>query len=256
MANDSRRVALITGGARGIGWSTALQLLTDGWYVAVFDRDPGNSPAAQHGGNALEIHTVDVRDRSAVRAAVDRVAGHWGHIDALVTSAGVQRHSPFENISEEDWDFVFSVNLGGAVAAMQAVAHHMLQRSRGSIVNISSITGFRGAPGRAPYAASKAAIISITKTAAVEWASRGIRVNAVAPGYIETDLVREFVTAGRIDTNPIQLRTPQMRMGNPDEIAQGICFLLSDGASYITGHTLVADGGFLADYGVPFNSPK
>jgi 3-oxoacyl-[acyl-carrier protein] reductase len=256
MAEVASRVALVTGGARGIGWHTAERLLTDGWRVAVADLDPAGGPAEASQASGLRILKLDVRDEAAVRSTVEDVVAEWGRIDGLVTSAGVQRHSPFEDISAEDWSFVLSVNFSGVVVAMQAAAQHMLRQRSGAIVNISSVAGFRGAPGRAPYAATKAAIISVTKTAAVEWATRGVRVNAVAPGYVETDMVAEFVGSGRLDPKPILARTPQGRMAQPAEVASVIAFLLSDDASYVTGQILGVDGGFLADYGVPFSPPR
>jgi 3-oxoacyl-[acyl-carrier protein] reductase len=256
MSVDASRVAFVTGGARGIGWSTAKRLLDEGWRVAVADLDPAAIPHDAPSDDRLERVALDVRDRRAFEAAVDRVIGRWEKIDALVASAGVQRHSPFEHISEDDWRFVWSVNIDGTINAMQVIGRHMLARSSGAIVNIASVAGFRGAPGRAPYAASKAAIISLTQTAAVEWATRGVRVNAVAPGYVETDMVRSFVAAGRLDPQPILQRTPYRRMAEPEEIAGAICFLLSDAASYVTGQTIAVDGGFLADYGVPFSPPR
>jgi 3-oxoacyl-[acyl-carrier protein] reductase len=132
----------------------------------------------------------------------------------------------------------------------------MLERGSGAIVNLSSVAGARGAAGRAAYAASKAAIVSLTRTAAVEWAARGVRVNAVAPGYVETDLVASFVAAGRLDLAPVLSRTPAGRLAAPAEIAKAIRFLASSDASYINGQVLFVDGGFEADYGVPFAPPK
>ena len=123
-------------------------------------------------------------------------------------------------------------------------------------MNVASVAAMRGAAGRAAYAASKAAIVSLTKTAAVEWAARGVRVNAVAPGYVETDLIANFVAAGRLDLSPVVARTPAGRLATPAEIAKAIRFLASDDASFMNGHVLAVDGGFLADYGVPFSPPK
>ncbi len=132
----------------------------------------------------------------------------------------------------------------------------MLAEGAGAIVNVASVAAARGAAGRAAYAASKAAIVSLTKTAAVEWAARGVRVNAVAPGYVETDLIATFVAAGRLDLSPVIARTPQGRLAQPAEVAKAIRFLASDDATYVTGHVLYVDGGFIADYGVPFAPPK
>jgi 3-oxoacyl-[acyl-carrier protein] reductase len=181
---------------------------------------------------------------------------HWGRLDALVNNAGIQRHGPLETLPFENWKAVLDVNLNGAFSCLQIAGPHMLEQGSGAIVNVASVAAMRGAAGRAAYAASKAAIVSLTRTAAVEWASRGVRVNAVAPGYVETDLIATFVAAGRLDLSPVVERTPARRLATPAEIAKAIRFLASDDASYVNGHVLSVDGGFLADYGVPFSPPK
>jgi 3-oxoacyl-[acyl-carrier protein] reductase len=250
-------VAFVTGGARGIGWATAAEFLERGWRVTVADLDgpAAGRRAEDHPGRVLAL-TLDVRDRAAVDAAFAQSLDHWGRLDALINNAGIQRHAPLEALAWEDWNAVLAVNLHGAFHCLQAAGRHMLARGAGAIVNVASVTAGRGAPGRAPYAASKAAIVSLTRSAAVEWAARGVRVNAVAPGYVETDLIRSFVAEGRLDLAPALARTPAGRLAAPQEIAKAICFLASGEASYVTGHVLFVDGGFEADYGVPFSPPK
>jgi 3-oxoacyl-[acyl-carrier protein] reductase len=144
-----------------------------------------------------------------------------------------------------------NVNLYGVLRCMQIAGRYMMAAHRGSIVNITSVAAERGAAGRAPYVASKAAVIGLTKTAAVEWAHTGVRVNAVGPGYVDTPLLRSHIEQGDLDLDPILSRIPLARLANPREIASVIRFLGSDEASYITGQALFVDGGFLADYGVP-----
>ena len=180
----------------------------------------------------------------------------WGRLDALVNNAGIQRHAPLESLAPQDWLAVLNVNLHGTFNCLQAAATYHVAQGSGAIVNLASVAATRGAPGRAPYAASKAAIVSLTKTAAVEWSARGVRVNAVAPGYVETDLVRTAIADGRISLDPIVARIPAGRLATPSEIASTIVFLCSDAASYISGHVLHVDGGFEADYGVPSRQPK
>jgi 3-oxoacyl-[acyl-carrier protein] reductase len=255
--NDAAKVVLVTGGARGIGWATAEAFIAAGWKVALGDID-GTESARR--AEAFPQHTLplslDVTDRAAVEKAFAEVLGRWGRLDALVNNAGIQRHAPLESLAAEDWLAVLNVNLHGTFNCLQAAANIMLPRGSGAIVNLASVAATRGAPGRAAYAASKAAIVSLTKTAAVEWSARGVRVNAVAPGYTETDLVRTAIAEGRISLDPIVARIPAGRLAMPSEIASSVVFLCSDSASYITGHVLHVDGGFEADYGVPFSQPK
>ena len=251
-----RKVVFITGGARGIGWSAAEEFLQQGWCVTIGDIDaPGVGQRKGDPGRMLTL-PLDVSDRGAVARAFGTSLAHWGRLDALVNNAGIQRHGRLETLAPESWQVVLDVNLHGTFHCLQAAAGHMLERGSGSIVNLASVAAVRGAPGRAAYAASKAAIVSLTRTAAVEWAARGVRVNAVAPGYVETDLVSSFVAEARLDLAPVLAHTPAGRLAAPAEIAKAICFLASADASYITGQVLFVDGGFEADYGVPFSVPN
>lgn len=252
-----RNVVFITGGARGIGWATAEEFLRHGWSVTIADLDTeeGRRRSAAH-PHDVQALTLDVTDPDAVETAFDAAIKRWGHIDALVNNAGIQRHGALEWLPRESWSAVLDVNLNGTFHCLQVGARHMLERGSGAIVNLSSVAGARGAAGRAAYAASKAAIVSLTRTAAVEWAARSVRVNAVAPGYVETDLVASFVAAGRLDLAPVLSRTPAGRLAAPAEIAKAIRFLASSDASYINGQVLFVDGGFEADYGVPFAPQK
>lgn len=255
--SDKSRVVLITGGARGIGWATAEAFVEADWKVALADIDSREvAKRAEKYPQQIFPFGLDVTDRGEVNKRFAEVLDRWGRLDGLVNNAGIQRHAPLESLAAEDWLAVLNVNLHGTFNCLQAAANIMLPRGSGAIVNLASVAATRGAPGRAPYAVSKAAIVSLTKTAAVEWSARGVRVNAVAPGYTETDLVRTAIAEGRISLDPIVARIPAGRLATPSEIAGSIVFLCSDAASYITGHVLHVDGGFEADYGVPFSQPK
>jgi 3-oxoacyl-[acyl-carrier protein] reductase len=256
MSSEARSV-LITGAARGIGWASAEVFVEKGWKVTIGDVDAAEAKkrAAAHPAHMLAL-PLDVTDPSSIDAAFASHLVKWGGLDALVNNAGIQRHAPLAELSFENWRAVLGINLDGSFRCLQAAAKIMLPRGSGAIVNLASVAATRGAAGRAPYAASKAAIVSLTKTAAVEWAALGLRVNAVAPGYVETDLVRNVIKEGRLDVGPILERTPQRRLADPAEIAKVIFFLCSDEASYVNGHVFHVDGGFEADYGVPFFPPK
>jgi len=256
---DASPVALVTGGASGIGWATAQEFLRAGYRVVIGDlnheRVAGLSLPAEINAKPEAI-ALDVCDQASVDQAVAEVVRRHGRIDILVNSAGIQRHSPLADLDWAAWNAVMDVNLNGALRCLTTVGKQMLAQGKGSIVNIVSVAAERGAAGRASYAAAKAALVSITRTAAVEWAARGVRVNAVGPGYVATELVESFVKSGRLNLQPVMDRTPMGRMATPQEIAKVIRFLASDDAAYITGHVLYADGGFLADYGVPAAPPK
>lgn len=251
------KAVLITGAARGIGWATAELFAQKGWNVTIGDVDiaEARKRAAAFPDRMLAL-PLDVTDATSVAAAFESALKHWGRLDALVNNAGIQRHAPLASLSFENWSAVLDINLNGCFRCLQAAAKIMLPQASGAIVNLASVAATRGAAGRAAYAASKAAIASLTKTAAVEWAALGLRVNAVAPGYVETDLVRNVIAEGRLDVQPIIDRTPARRLADPTEIAKAIFFLCSDDASYVNGHVFHVDGGFEADYGVPFFPPK
>lgn len=251
------KAVLITGAARGIGWATAELFVQRGWNVTIGDVDiaEARKRASVYPERMLAL-PLDVTDSASIDAAFAAGLANWGRLDALVNNAGIQRHAPLAELSFENWSAVLDINLNGCFRCLQAAARTMLPQGSGAIVNLASVAATRGAAGRAPYAASKAAIVSLTKTAAVEWAALGLRVNAVAPGYVETDLVRNVIAEGRLDVGPILDRTPARRLADPTEIAKAIYFLCSEDASYVNGHVFHVDGGFEADYGVPFFPPK
>jgi NAD(P)-dependent dehydrogenase (short-subunit alcohol dehydrogenase family) len=245
-AAAGRRV-LITGAGAGIGAATARHLVSKGWRVAIFDRD--GAAARRTSEEIGAAHTLwqdgDVLDEDSVAGVLDKMDHAWGGIDDLVNNAGTFHHGPLLDLSLEHWRQVFDVNLMAPIMISNAAVRRM--KSAGAIVNVSSVLGQVSAPTRGPYCVSKSALISLTKMQAIEWAERGIRVNAIAPGYIMNEPVRALAAAGSFDLKAIERRTPMGRLGTEQEVAEGIAFLLAPGqAGYITGHTLEVNGGWTA----------
>jgi NAD(P)-dependent dehydrogenase (short-subunit alcohol dehydrogenase family) len=242
------KCALVTGAFGGLGRHFALTLVRAGARVGLVGRrvPAGEALAAEirAAGGKVAVHAMDVTDPHSVQAAVDAVVAELGPLDVLVNNAGVAVTKPFLEVTEQDWNDVVEVNLNGAWRVAQCVARHMRDARRGgSIVNIASITGLRVAGAISAYVASKAGLIQLTQAMALELARYGIRVNALAPGYIETDINRDFFAseAGQA----LIKRIPQRRIGKPEELDGPLLLLASDAASYMTGSVIVADGGHL-----------
>ena len=238
------RVALITGSARGIGRATALAFAAEGAQVIVCDMDAagGEQTAADirtAGGRALFVQ-VDVTDRASVDALVQAAQAHFGRIDVLVNNAGVLRDRSLLKMTEQDFDFVINVNLKGVFNCTQAVAPLLAAQGSGVILNASSVVGVSGNYGQTNYVASKAGVIGMTKVWARELGPKGVRVNAVAPGFISTEML-----AGIPDKvmEELKAKISLRRLGQPEDIANAYVFLASDEAAYITGHVLHVDGG-------------
>ena len=239
--------ALVTGSSRGIGRALAVELAREGWAVCVNYLE--HREAAEdlvrllraEGWEAIAVR-ADVSDRDAVEAMVRTAQAELGPIELLVNNAGISYQGLFQDTSNEIWDRTLAVNLTGARNAAQAVLPHMLSEKRGCIVNISSMWGLRGASCEVAYACSKAAIIGLTRSLALELAPSGIRVNCVAPGCIETDMVRVL---GEETRAMLVEETPLGRLGTPEDIAHAVAFFASEKASFLTGQVLTADGGFI-----------
>ncbi len=240
----SGQVALVTGGSRGIGLGIARSLAEGGARVAVVARDEerANRAASSLPGEGHRGYAADVADSAAVNALVKGVEDDLGGLDILVNNAGVTRDNVLMRLKDEDWDAVVDTNLRGAFNTTRAASRPMMKRRSGRIVNISSVVGITGNKGQANYAASKAGLIGLTKATAKELASRGILVNAVAPGYIETDMTSDLPDAAR-ETLLSQIALG--RLGTADDIASVVRFLVGPGAGYITGQVMVVDGGMV-----------
>ncbi|HET7428291.1 MAG TPA: 3-oxoacyl-[acyl-carrier-protein] reductase [Gaiellales bacterium] len=239
------KVALVTGGSRGIGAAICAELGAAGATVVVnYVRDQSAAAAVcdrvRESGGRAEAVQGDVSTAEGAAALVSQVESDVGPIDILVNNAGITRDDLIMRLSEEDWHTVIDTNLGGAFFTCRALSRPMLKRRAGAIVNISSIVGVHGNAGQTNYAASKAGLIGLTKSLAKELGGRGIRVNAIAPGYIATELTDALPEEAR---SAILGNTPLGRLGEPDDVARAVRFLVSDAAGFITGDVLAVDGG-------------
>lgn len=237
------RVALVTGSTRGIGRAIAGALASSGARVAVVGRnlDKATEVAREIGAEARGF-ACDVSDSASVTALVADVEAAFGGIDILVNNAGITRDNLVMRLKDEDWDAVMNANLRGAFVAIRAASRGMMKKRSGRIINMASVVGLNGNKGQSNYSASKAGLIALTKSVAKELGSRNILVNAIAPGFIETEMTDAMTPEARSALNGI---IPLERLGKPDDIAAAVVFLASDHASYITGQVIVIDGGMV-----------
>ena len=241
------KTAIITGASRGIGRAEAIQLARDGFSVCInclerMDLAQELSEKLQKEGCSAMAFQADVSMKNEVDAMVEAVHARFGPVDVLVNNAGIAEQCQIQDIREELWDKIFAVNVKGVLNTVQAVLPDMLHRKRGCIINTSSIWGMHGASCESVYSSSKHAVIGLTKSMAAELALSGIRVNCVAPGVIDTDMVKVL---GDETLRDLADNTPIGRLGKPEDIAAAVSYLASDGASFVTGQVLTCDGGFI-----------
>ncbi|MDT9023890.1 3-oxoacyl-[acyl-carrier-protein] reductase [Rossellomorea yichunensis] len=245
--NLEGKVALVTGASRGIGREIALELAREGCNIAVNysgSEAKANEVVDEIKGLGREAIAVqcNVSDSDAVQAMVKETIGQFGSVDILVNNAGITRDNLLMRMKEAEWDDVININLKGVFLCTKAVTRQMMKQRSGRIINISSIVGVSGNPGQANYVAAKSGVIGLTKTTARELAPRGITVNAIAPGFISTDMTDQLPEDVR---NEMLKQIPLSRFGDPQDIAKVVTFVASESASYMTGQTLHIDGGMV-----------
>ena len=245
------RTCVVTGASRGLGRAIALRMAQEGCDVVV----NYNTRAEEAAESAAEIEELnrralvmkgDVSRKADVELLAQRALEDFGKVDILVNNAGVFMVKPSLELTEDEWDRTIDVNLKGVFLCSQIIGKAMIERRTGVIINISSVVASASFPNRAAYCAAKAGVVSLTKTLAIEWAQYNVRVNCVAPAYVETERIRDEVRAGIRDISRIVERTPMRRLGYPREVANVVAFLASDDACFVTGETLPVDGGWLA----------
>ncbi len=239
-----RKVALITGGAQGIGKAIALLLAKKGADIVVSDVNLEKAEETAReveaiGRRAMAIR-ADVANANDVEHMVEAILERYGQIDILVNNAGIAKDKLILRMTEEEWDAVLNVNLKGTFHCIKAVVRHMSKQRKGKIVNIASVVGEMGNAGQANYSASKAGVIGLTKTIAREFAQRGVNVNAIAPGYIETPMTEVLPERAKEE---LRRMIPMERLGRPEDVAEAVLFLVSEASSYITGQVLNVNGG-------------
>ncbi len=246
MSQLGSQIAVVTGAGRGIGRAIALKFAAEGADIACISRTSENAEKVANDVRALGRrawpHAVDVADAAAVNGAAEKILDEAGRVDILVNNAGVTRDGLLMRMSDTDWDTVLNTNLKGAFLFTRAFSRAFLKQRAGRIINISSVIGLIGNAGQANYAASKAALLGFTKSIARELGSRGITVNAIAPGFIETDMTAGFNEQLRAE---LVKRIPLGAMGQPEDIAHAALFLASPQARYLTGQVLTVDGGMV-----------
>jgi 3-oxoacyl-[acyl-carrier protein] reductase len=243
MIDLSGRIAIVTGASRGIGGAIARQLARQGAHVVAAARGENARAVADEiaaSGGRAEAVALEVTEAGSAERIVTETMERHGRVDVLVSNAGIARDQLLLRMKREDWDAVLATNLTAAFALTQAVLKPMIRQRAGRIICISSVVGQSGNAGQANYAASKAGLVGFAKAVALEVASRGITVNVVAPGLIDTDMTRAIAESAR---NEWASKIPLRRLGTPDDVASAVCFLASDEASYITGQVLAVNGG-------------